>query len=147
MDDFIGKGWSFPPHFNKYLYMREDYYKREGKDYYSGGVEMVADQQEIEESLSILFSTQLGERLFHNDFGSSLIDYQFADNDNITLLRIKEMITRAVKKHEPRITLEKVEVNTDNIMDGRLVINLSYTINATNSSYNMVYPYYFENSI
>lgn len=139
MDDFIGKGWSFPPHFSKYKYMRDKYY--------SGGVDMVADHQEIEESLSILFSTQLGERLFHNDYGSSLIDYQFAGNDNITMLRIKDMITRAVKKHEPRITLEKVDVNTDDIIDGRLTINLSYTINATNSSYNIVYPYYFENSI
>lgn len=139
MDDFIGKGWSFPPHFNKYQYMRENYY--------AGGVEMVADQQEIEESLSILFSTQLGERLFHNDYGSSLIDYQFAGNDNITELRIKDMITRAVQKHEPRITLNRLEVNTDNIMEGKISIGLIYTINATNSSYNMVYPYYFENSI
>lgn len=139
MDDFIGKGWSFPPHFSKYKYMRDDYY--------AGGIDMAADQQEIEESLAILFSTQLGERLFHNDFGCSLIDYQFAGNDNITLLRIKDMISRAVKKHEPRITLEQVDVNTDDIMKGKLLINLSYTIKATNSRYNMVYPYYFENSI
>lgn len=139
MDDFIGKGWSFPPHFSKYKYMRDDYY--------AGGVDMVADQQEIEESLTILFSTQLEERLFHNDYGSSLIDYQFAGNDRITMLRIKDMITRAVKKHEPRITLEQLEVNTDDILEGKLLISLSYTINATNSSYNMVYPYYFENSI
>lgn len=139
MDDFIGKGWSFPPHFSKHKYMRDDYY--------AGGIDMVADQQEIEESLAVIFSTQLGERLFHNDFGSSLIDYQFAGNDNVTVLRIKDMISRAVKKHEPRITLEKVDVNTDDIMEGRLIINLSYTINATNSSYNMVYPYYFENGI
>ena len=108
---------------------------------------MVADQQEIEESLSILFSTQLGERLFHNDYGSSLIDYQFAGNDNITELRIKDMITRAVQKHEPRITLNRLEVDTDNIMEGKISISLIYTIKATNSSYNMVYPYYFENSI
>lgn len=139
MDDFIGKGWSFPPHFSKHKYMRDDYY--------AGGIDMVADQQEIEESLAVIFSTQLGERLFHNDFGCSLIDYQYAGNDNITLLRIKDMISRAVKKHEPRITLEQVEVNTDDIMEGRISISLIYTINATNSSYNMVYPYYFENGI
>lgn len=139
MDDFIGKGWSFPPHFSKHKYMRDDYY--------AGGIDMVADQQEIEESLAVIFSTQLGERLFHNNFGCSLIDYQYAGNDNITLLRIKDMISRAVKKHEPRITLEQVEVNTDDIMEGRISISLIYTINATNSSYNMVYPYYFENSI
>lgn len=139
MDDFIGKGWSFPPHFSKYKYMRDNFH--------TGGVDMVADHQEIEESLSILFSTQLEERLFHNDYGSSFIDYQFAGNNNITMLRIKDMITRAVKKHEPRITLEQVEVNTDCIMEGKLIISLNYTINSTNSSYNMVYPYYFENSI
>ncbi len=139
MYDFIGKGWSFPPHFSKYKYMRDTFL--------AGGVDMVDGHQEIEESLSILFSTQLEERLFHNDYGSSLIDYQFASNDNITMLRIKDMVSRAVKKHEPRITLDQVEVNIDNIMEGKLIIGLRYTINATNSSYNMVYPYYFNNNI
>lgn len=139
MDDFIGKGWSFPPHFEKNLYMREDCF--------SGGVDMVSGRQEIEESLSILFSTQLKERLFHDDYGCSLIDYQFARNDNHTLLAIKGMISHAIREHEPRITLDKVDVDLDNILEGNFVIIVSYTINATNSSYNMVYPYYFENGI
>lgn len=127
--------------------MRDDYYAEGVEMVAAGGVEMVADQQEIEESLAILFSTQLGERLFHNDYGSSLIDYQFAGNDNITMLRIKDMITRAVQKHEPRITLKRLEVNVNDIMEGKINISLIYTINATNSSYNMVYPYYFENNV
>lgn len=131
MSDYIGVGWSFPPRFNKVM----------------RGVEMVSGQQEIEESLAVLFSTQLNERLFHGDYGCSMIDYQFAVCNSVTVMRIENMISYAVKKFEPRITLDNVGVDVDEIMNGKLTISLDYTINATNSKYNMIYPYFFEKSI
>ncbi|MBO7606691.1 MAG: GPW/gp25 family protein [Paludibacteraceae bacterium] len=127
-EDFVGKGWSFPPLFNMY----------------DMGVEMVSGREEIEQSLKILFSTNRGERLFHPDFGCDLRRFQFAPNNRVTLLHIQEMVETAVRKFEPRITLINVDVNMDGIIDGKLVLTLNYTINATNSRYNMVYPYYFE---
>lgn len=127
-EDFVGKGWSFPPLFNMY----------------DMGVEMVSGREEIEQSLKILFSTNRGERLFHPDFGCDLRRFQFAPNNRVTLLHIQEMVETAVRKFEPRITLVNVDVNMDGIIDGKLVLTLNYTINATNSRYNMVYPYYFE---
>ena len=130
MDDFIGKGWSFPPSFNKA----------------AQSVEMVSDEAEIEGSLSVLFSTQIGERLFRPTFGCNLDDYLFKNNSTVVILRMKNMITQAIKEFEPRITLDSVNVNMDEIIDGRLSISLSYTINATNRKYNMVYPYYLENA-
>ena len=130
MDDFIGKGWSFPPCFNKA----------------AQGVEMVSDEAEIEGSLAVLFSTQVGERLFRPTFGCNLNDYMFRSNSEVVILRMKNMITQAIKEFEPRITLDSVNVNMDEIIDGRLSISLSYTINATNRKYNMVYPYYLENA-
>ena len=127
-EDFVGKGWSFPPLFNMY----------------DMGVEMVSGREEIEQSLKILFSTNRGERLFHPDFGCDLRRFQFAPNNRVTLLHIQEMVETAVRKFEPRITLINVDVNMGGIIDGKLVLTLNYTINATNSRYNMVYPYYFE---
>lgn len=127
-NDFIGTGWSFPPKFNMY----------------SGEVEMVSGIDEIEGSLAVLFSTQLGERLFRSDYGSSLDDYQFYANNNVTLIRVKRMITSAVNEFEPRIDLKNVEVDMSNMMEGKLVIRIDYVIKNSNTSANMVYPFYFE---
>ena len=126
--DFIGKGWSFPPHFNKY----------------EQNVEIVSEKEEIEESLKILFSTRKGERLFHPDYGCDLKQFQFAPSNTGTLLLIRRMVEIAIRKFEPRITLNDVDVNLDGLLEGKIIIDLIYTINATNSRYNMVYPYCFE---
>ncbi|MBP5455185.1 MAG: GPW/gp25 family protein [Paludibacteraceae bacterium] len=127
-EDFIGKGWSFPPHFNKY----------------DKSVDMVSGQEEIEQSLKILFSTNVRERLFHPDFGCDLRKFQFAPNNRVTLLHIQQLVETTVRQYEPRIILNNVDINIDEIMDGKLLINLGYTIRKTNTQYNMVYPYYFE---
>ena len=46
-DSFLGTGWSFPPAFD-----RE-----------SGSVEMVQEEEDIRQSLEILLSTSIGERV------------------------------------------------------------------------------------
>ncbi|MBR4712262.1 MAG: GPW/gp25 family protein [Paludibacteraceae bacterium] len=125
-EDFIGKGWGFPPHFNKYE-----------------GVEMVSGREEIEQSLKILFSTSVRERLFHPDFGCDLRRFQYASNNRMTLLHIQKMVETTVRQYEPRIILNSVDVNIEEIMDGKFVLILNYTIRTTNTRYNMVYPYYF----
>ena len=127
-EDFIGKGWSFPPHFNKGL----------------GEVEMVSGKEEIEQSLKILFSTNLHERLFHPTFGCSLRDFLFAANSRATVLRIQNMISATIRDFEPRIILNKTEVDTENMMDGYFSIHIDYTIRATNMRHNMIHPHYFE---
>lgn len=126
MNDYIGTGWSFPPHFNKY----------------TGNVDMVSGQEEIEGSLRILFSTNLKERLFHPDFGCDLRRFNFSSNNNATILRIQSLVSTTIKEYEPRIILNSVNVNVDELLDGKFVIHLEYTIKNTNSKYNMVYPYY-----
>ena len=126
MNDYIGTGWSFPPHFNKY----------------TGNVDMVSGQEEIEGSLRILFSTNLKERLFHPNFGCDLRRFNFSNNNNATVLRIQSLVSSTIKEYEPRIVLNSVNVNVDELLDGKFVIHIEYTIKNTNSKYNMVYPYY-----
>ena len=48
---FLGRGWSFPPQVT------------------DGGVRMSAYEQDIEESLRVLFSTSPGERVNRYDYG------------------------------------------------------------------------------
>lgn len=122
----IGKGWSFPPRFNRF----------------TGSVEMVSGEREIQESLKILFSTKLGERLFRNDFGCNLSEFRFSPANANTIMLIKDRIANVIETYEPRIDLDNIAVDANDILEGKLVITLEYTIKENNTKSNLVYPYY-----
>jgi phage baseplate assembly protein W len=123
---FLGRGWGFPPAF----------------DLQSGGVKMVVEEEDIEESLLILFSTSPGERLMLPEYGCDLRDHVFDSVDNTTLTHLKGLIADAVLFFEPRIRLEEVEIDSRKIVEGTLFILLQYTVLSTNSRSNMVIPFY-----
>lgn len=124
---FLGTGWSFPPEFNKRV----------------SGVMMVSEDDDIRESLTILLSTAPGERTMYPAYGCGLKALIFDTISESTITEITDVIERAVLFFEPRITLDRVEVDTETMYEGLITIQLTYTIRATNSRSNMVYPFYF----
>jgi phage baseplate assembly protein W len=123
---FLGTGWSFPPSFNEI----------------TGQVEMTSDVVDIERSLQILLSTHRGERVMLPKYGCNL-DVLLFEPINITLISyITDMIKTAVLEYEPRIKLNKVNVSPDEALEGRILIELDYTVKSTNSRLNYVYPFY-----
>ena len=124
---FLGRGWSFPPQFSKS----------------SKSVELVADEEDIRQSLSILLSTSIGERIMQPDYGCDLGFMLFDKLTTTTETSIKDLIETAILYHEPRIDLENVTLRPDGDQDGMILIDIDYTIRSTNTRNNMVYPYYF----
>lgn len=126
---YLGTGWSFPPAFDKAT-------KR---------ISLVSAEKDIDESLEILLSTSLGERVMQPEYGCNLKDYQFESMDNSFLGFIKDLVERAILYYEPRIRLEKVEI-TDagsiELFEGLIKINVHYRIESTNTRYNYVYDFY-----
>lgn len=106
---FLGRGWSFP------LELTEE------------GVRMSSYEQDIKESLRILFSTSPGERVNRYDYGCPLRRYVFEPLTAQTLVRMRNDITRAVILFEPRITLEDVSFE-EQPLEGLLLIHLTYTV-------------------
>lgn len=123
---FLGTGWSFPPTFDR-----------------QEGLRTVSDEADIHESLHILLSTRPGERVMEPDFGCGIQSQVFEVMTDGTILTIKDLVARAILFFEPRITLDRITMDTDDILDGQLRILLDYTIRTTNSRHNMVYPFYF----
>ena len=119
-DAFLGRGWSFPPELT------------------DSGVKMSAYEQDIEESLCVLFSTSPGERVNRYDYGCPLRRYAFEPMTTETITKMRNDITRAIILFEPRITLEDEE----HAAEGLLLIQLTYTVIRTNNRNNMVYPFY-----
>ena len=123
---FLGKGWSFPPEF------------------FSSGaaVGMVSDEEDIKQSLTILFGTSLNERVMFSSYGCDLSRYQFEEIDNALINGLTGIIEDAIVDYEPRITVDVVDISQSSDEVGLLLISIQYTIRATNNRYNMVYPFY-----
>lgn len=124
---FLGRGWSFPPEFDRA----------------AKAVKMVSGEEDIQESLRILLATTPGERVLQPLYGCGLKRVVFEHVSESTVTEIKDLIERAVLFFEPRISLTHIEVDAGHVYEGLLKIHLDYTIRMTNTRSNMVYPFYF----
>ncbi len=131
MDDeqsFLGTGWGFPPTF----------------DPQQKGVKMVSGIEDIYESLTILFDTSLGERVMQPKYGASLDRMVMEPNNNATLTYIEDIARTAIIYHEPRIKLIRLEVLSDDQLEGLLNIKVIFEVRSTNTRFNFVYPFYIQ---
>ena len=122
---FLGNGWNYPPALDK-----------DGTP-----TRMVADEENIRQSLWTLLSTSPGERVHRYDYGCPLRRYVFEIMDISTQTLLRDEIERAVVMYEPRIDMHRVDFETDE-KEGILRILLDYTVRQTNRRTNMVYPFY-----
>ncbi|NRB39373.1 MAG: GPW/gp25 family protein [Pseudomonadales bacterium] len=130
-NSFLGRGWAFPPSFSL-----------GGAD-----VEMVSGVEDIHQSLQILLSTQLGERIMQENYGCDLVSMMFQEIDQRLINKLSSLFEDAILNYEPRIKLNKVEVSESDTEQGLLLISLDYLVRATNSRFNMVYPFYLKEAV
>ncbi|MHA7056522.1 GPW/gp25 family protein [Aquimarina sp. M1] len=123
---FLGSGWSFPPQF------------------YKGGnqVVVVNGEKDIEQSLYILLTTSLNERVMESDYGCSLKEYVFESINQGLLTNIKNTISDAILKQEPRVSVDEVTLDNTDPQNGVIHIKVTYTVRMTNNRFNMVFPFY-----
>jgi phage baseplate assembly protein W len=127
---FLGRGWSFPPTFDRA----------------SGGVRMLVREDDVASSLHILLSTARGERIMVPQYGCNMDELVFENLDTRMRTLMADKIASAILYHEPRIDLERVEVQNDpeETLEGRVLIGVTYRVRETNSRFNFVFPYYVE---
>jgi len=123
---FLGTGWSFPPEF-----VLE-----------TGEVRMTSDEEDIHASLKILFGTAVGERFLNPKYGLDMHEMLFEPINTTMTTLLKDRIKIAILIYEPRIDLLSLDLNTSAQYEGRVSIVMEYAVRATNSRYNLVYPFY-----
>ena len=123
---FLGRGWSFPPTFNRAL----------------AGVDMREQEADITDSLAILLTTVPGERVMLPEYGCNLDELVFESLDTTTKTLLTDKIESAILYHEPRIDIENVRLDTARELEGVVLIELTYRIRTTNSRFNFVFPFY-----
>ncbi|WP_293905375.1 GPW/gp25 family protein [Phenylobacterium sp.] len=127
-NSFLGTGWSFPPSF----------------DTRTRAAALVSAEEDIAQSLRILFSTTPGERVMQPTYGCDLKFMVFETIDESVLTDLKDAIERAVRFFEVRITLNAIDIDEGEWIEGILKLNLDYTIRGTNTRNNLVFPLYLE---
>ncbi len=123
--DFLGRGWTFPPSFNQG----------------TNGADLVSKEEDIEQSLEILLSTSLGERFLQPTYGCNLHDYLFESLDDSMKSFLEDLIRTAILLHEPRIKLERIEMQHRSA-EGLILFEIHYWIRTTNTRTNYVHPFY-----
>src|SRR5579871_5081417 len=87
---FLGTGWSFPPTFSRATY----------------SVDMVSDNVDIKESLWILLSTSLGERIMVPQYGTQLWQMVFQNITTSLTTQLEDIVRTAILYWEARIDVE-----------------------------------------
>ena len=124
MADFLGRGWAFPIRLDQ-----------------QGDIALAGGEDDIRQAILIILGTAPGERVMRPDFGAGLQALVFEPLNTATKALVKHRVEEALLVWEPRI--DSLEVNvTDERALGRLLIELRYRVRATNTFYNLVYPFY-----
>ena len=102
---------------------------------------MAAYDEDVKQAVRIILGTGTGERLMRPDFGAGLPALVFEPMSAMTLELARHRVEEALVLWEPRIDSIEVSVTADGPV-GRLDIEVDYRVRATNTFYNLVYPFY-----
>ena len=124
-EEFLGKGLHWPI----------------GVDV-SGALAVSEAEDKIRESVLLILSTVAGERHMRPEFGSRIQDQVFAPVRAATMSKLAFNLQESLINWEPRIDVMNVSVQPDPAEDGVLLVSIDYKIRATNTAFNLVYPFF-----
>jgi phage baseplate assembly protein W len=125
-NDIIGVGWAFPPEF----------------DVNTGKTVMVSGVEDINQSLYILFTTEIGERVMQPNYGSALKSMLFESINEHFKSYMRMVLVRSIALFEARIKPLSIDFISDNEMEGRYLMSLDYMVLSTRQKNNFIYPFY-----
>jgi phage baseplate assembly protein W len=130
-DQFLGKGWGFPVTFGNH----------------GRAVTVAEAEEDIRQSLEILLSTHVGERVLNPTFGWKRDSLMFEPLSTSFAAYLTREIETAILFFEPRIKLNIVNFESEPDQEGLVLIRIDYTVKTTNTRTNLVYPYYVTQAI
>lgn len=120
----LGRGWRFPV------------------ELVNGSLAYASDEEKIQQSIMAILGTTRGERVMRPEFGGRLRELVFAPLNSSTKSLIAGAVTDALLKWEPRVDVIEVQAEDRPTEQGAFLVNVQYRVRATNSVFNLVYPFY-----
>ena len=82
----------------------------------------------VRDSIEVLLRTRPGEQLMRRTFGGGLEDFVFQSNTLVTRRRIRDAIRDTLQAHEPRIALDRVEVDEVEGQPAQVAVEIAYRL-------------------
>ena len=124
---FLGCGWAFPVARSR-----------------ADEVAMIEDEEDVRQAILLILETTKGERVMRPDFGCGLRRLVFQPMSAALKTLVRKEVEDALVAWEPRIDVERVTVAEHRSVRGGLLIDIRYNVRATNTFYNLVYPFYLQ---
>jgi phage baseplate assembly protein W len=112
----------------------------------AGGIAMSELDESIRQSMLIILGTAPGERVMRPNFGCNIHDLVYAPNNLNTATLAAHYCIEALGKWEPRIEEVEARAEPSDSDNNRLDITIKYKVRASNTSRNLVYPFYIRRS-
>ncbi len=101
-------------------------------------IAVTTDNRSITQSLTNIILTKVGERPFSSSNVAVGVQSLFFTMSNVRspeILDLKQTTKEKINRYEPRVVFNDMEIiNDDYIESGKITLNISYTIKASNSS-------------
>lgn len=117
MSSPFGKSLAFPPRVDA-----------SGRMLWSEG------ERNIQESIAVILRTDPNERVGLPRFGTGLTAFLFEPNNAATHARIAHAIDTALKRWEPRIAIERIDVAADPEASETAIATIAYRLVATGAT-------------
>jgi phage baseplate assembly protein W len=105
-------------------------------------MELARGERDVQQSITIVLSTPIGERRMRPTFGCAVHDLVFSPNSATTHGLIRQHVFEALTLWEPRIEVRAIDVGVDPDEPGCVLVDVHYALRATNELRNLVYPFY-----
>lgn len=124
---YLGRGWGFPTQLDA-----------------NGRIVPVEGVSAVEQSIRLILSTAVGERIMRPDFGCGLHSQLFSPGSSEATGKMLGDIRAAIAQWENRVDLIDLQLVPDDTDPARRTIELIVQIRGTNSRMNLVYPFYLD---
>ena len=121
----LGVGWAFPVSVDP-----------------RGRIALAYYETDIVQAIRMILLTPKGQRVMRPEFGCRIFELMFAPNNSTTMGLAAYYVEEALTMWEPRIRVDQVNADADPDDPSRLLIDLAYTIKATNDKRSLVHPFY-----
>lgn len=108
------------------------------------GLALVTGADLVEQSLRSILLTQPGERIARPAYGAGLRRFLYASNNIATRSFIRDTVSRAIERDEPRVELEAVDVLTEAGEETVLLIDIRYRLLEEPDPRRLVFPFYLD---
>jgi phage baseplate assembly protein W len=88
-------------------------------------------EQSVRQTIEVILRTRPGEQLMRPDFGAGLDLFLHEPNDDDTRRRIRERIAESLGRFEPRIQLDRVDVDEVDGRPAHVRIEIAYRLRRT----------------